>query len=177
MGSVSDGSASTWANTFMGLRGTSSSSELPSSPSLFLSEGGLWPNLIPCAICFCSEFERRRSMSSLMSEPINSYEWMSLNLKHKLASQPVSTDTRLTCRFLTLSETFSCDMLRSRQRSVSSGMKMLSCERARDPTGFNSLQRGKSELNVASDQGSRMVTHFNVQQVNIGAPPFIFHFA
>lgn len=81
LGSVSDGSASTWANTFMGLRGTSSSSELPSSPSLFLSEGGLWPNLIPCAICFCSEFERRRSMNSLMSEPTNSYEWMSLNLK------------------------------------------------------------------------------------------------
>lgn len=54
--------------------------------------------------------------------------------------------TRPTCRFLTLSETFSWDMLWSRPGSAagSSGMKMLSCERARDPMGFNSLQTNES---------------------------------
>lgn len=60
--------------------------------------------------------------------------------------------TSPTCRFRTLSETFSCDMLWSRSGSVpgSSGMKMLSCERARDPMGFNSLQKNESAFSVAA---------------------------
>lgn len=56
----------------------------------------------------------------------------------------------LTCRFRTLSETFSWDMLRSRCRSFanSSGIKTLSCERARDPMGFNCLQKKGSNAAV-----------------------------
>lgn len=63
----------------------------------------------------------------------------------------VHTTTWLTCRFLTLSETFSWDMLWSRQGSVtgSSGIKMLSCERARDPMGFNPLWKNESIFSVA----------------------------
>lgn len=56
-----------------------------------------------------------------------------------------------TWRFLTLSETFSWDMLRSTPSSSggSSGIKMLSWERARDPMGFKSLQRIESVLRGA----------------------------
>lgn len=63
--SVVAGSASTWAKTFIGLRGASSSSVLPSSSSLFLREGGLWPNFMPCAICFCSEKKRKVTSGEL----------------------------------------------------------------------------------------------------------------
>lgn len=52
----------------------------------------------------------------------------------------------LTCRLRTLSETFSWDMLWSRCCSFaeSSGIKTLSCERARDPMGFNCLRKKSS---------------------------------
>lgn len=142
------GSASTWARTFRGLRGTSSSSELPSSPSLFLRDGGLCPNFIPCAICFCFNNNKKNITCHACGQK-----------QIKDSGTERASLRGLTCRFLTLSD-FSWDMSWSRPGSVtgSSGIKMLSCERARDPMGFNSLQEKKESL--ALQRGiTQSVTH------------------
>lgn len=74
-----------------------------------------------------------------------------LHVQETTRSRCVWRRLRLTCRFLTLSETFSWDMLRSALGSVagSSGIKMLSCERARDPMGFSSLRENARHRVIA----------------------------